>query len=87
VVHDKDFIAHETASPNLVRQSKEGRPGPDPEVLHFDMRFGPGSDSEWNREVIHILLLKLKATRTEERWRLPSQSDEYYTGLLKEKYK
>jgi len=86
VEHDEDFIAHETADAQLVCEWRDGQgSGPNPEGLHFDMRAGP--DSEWNSEILRILLSKLKKRRAEESWDLPDRSDSYYLGLLQAKYK
>jgi hypothetical protein len=80
-----DFINHETAAPALVLDHKLGKAGPDPEKLQFDMRHG--SDTPWNRTVMDILLVKLKAAREDEQWSLPEMTDAYFMNLLEERYR
>lgn len=86
VEQDEDFINHETVLPDVVRDHNDADgPGPNPDDLHFDMRYGP--ESTWNTGVIDILLDKLRIRKIEEGWLLPERSDDYFKYLLKEKYK
>jgi hypothetical protein len=86
VKQDDDFAMHNSTLPEIARAYNEGEgDGPDSDDLHIDM-IG-GVNSKWNKEVLHILLAKLKHTRKVEKWALPKRSDSYFAELLKDRYK
>ncbi|KAI5995372.1 hypothetical protein EDC04DRAFT_2585874, partial [Pisolithus marmoratus] len=60
------------------------RPGPDPINLQWDFT-GPIS-SLWNQAFIKILLDKLHALCTEEKWTTKPRSNEYWKEVIKQKF-
>ncbi|KAI6028090.1 hypothetical protein EDC04DRAFT_2605832 [Pisolithus marmoratus] len=74
VTRDKDFLSHESPSHEVVMSFTKGDgPGPDPIDLQWDLT-SPVS-SLWNQAVVEILLDKLHALCTEEKWTTKLRSD------------
>ncbi|KAI6006409.1 hypothetical protein EDC04DRAFT_2548020, partial [Pisolithus marmoratus] len=85
VTRDKDFLSHESPSHKVVMSFTKGDgPGPDPINLQWDFT-GPVS-SLWNQAVIEILLDKLHALCTEEKWTTKPRSDKYWKEAIKQKF-
>ncbi|KAI6040820.1 hypothetical protein EDC04DRAFT_2539772, partial [Pisolithus marmoratus] len=85
VTRDEDFLSHESPSHEVVMSFTEGDgPGPDPIDLQWDFT-GPVS-SLWNQAVVEILLDKLHALCTEEKWTTKPRSDEYWKEAIKQKF-
>jgi hypothetical protein len=79
-----DFITHETADEtNIQRHADDEGDGPDPDDLHFDMTSGPGS--VWNREVLYLLLEKLREEEEEDA-EIPNRTDAYLMNLLSNRF-
>jgi hypothetical protein len=77
VKNDDEFIGKPTADPNHVKSFElYGFPAPNPDDLVFDFRNGPQTD--WNKEVINILVRKLQTEMT--------KSEAYLTDLVEERY-
>ena len=79
-----NFIAHESADKDLVRQHEEGLAKLDKNNLHFDMTQGP--DSLWNAAVIDILVKKLMKAHGKSREYLPEQPEEYFLDMVRGRY-
>ncbi|KAI6016500.1 hypothetical protein EDC04DRAFT_2538167, partial [Pisolithus marmoratus] len=85
VTRDEDFLSHESPSHEVVMSFTEGDgPGPDPIDLQWDFT-GPVS-LLWNQAVVEILLDKLHALCTEEKWTTKPRSDEYWKEVIKQKF-
>jgi hypothetical protein len=77
VKNDDDFIGKPTADPNHVKLFElYGQPAPNPSDPVFDFRNGPRTT--WNKEVINILVWKLRNEMT--------SSEAYLTELVEERY-
>ncbi|KAI6007805.1 hypothetical protein EDC04DRAFT_2907639 [Pisolithus marmoratus] len=59
-------------------------PGPNPINLQWD--FTSPVSSLWNQAVVEILLDKLHALCTEEKWTTKPRSDEYWKEVIKQKF-
>ncbi|KAI6027160.1 hypothetical protein EDC04DRAFT_2605921 [Pisolithus marmoratus] len=85
VTRDEDFLSHESPSHEVVMSFTEGNsPGPDPINLQWD--FTSPVSSLWNQAVIEILLDKLHALCTEEKWTTKPRSDKYWKEAIKQKF-
>lgn len=84
--NDDDFVLQSAAPTELVQAYEEDRgPGPDLENIQFDM--GDNNKSSWNRVIFAALVARLVEKRKEEDWRLPEKTQEFYLGLIVERFK
>jgi hypothetical protein len=81
VRQDEDYTLHDPPTPQEVHKYALGRgPGPNPEDLRIDMKGK--INSNWNLQVIEILLAELKKKDWDG---LPQRSEAYLVDLIEGK--